>query len=36
MAYFVDIKIKVYWGTAEEFMAELLRRWSEFSSSTGP
>ena len=26
--YFEDLKIKVFWGTAEEFAAELWRRWN--------
>ncbi|HEX8290953.1 MAG TPA: SIR2 family protein [Pyrinomonadaceae bacterium] len=26
--YFEDLKIKVFWGTAEEFAAELWRRWT--------
>jgi SIR2-like protein len=30
--YFEDFKIRVYWGTAEEFAEELQTRWSRFSS----
>jgi hypothetical protein len=28
--YFDDIKVRVYWGTAEEFIAELRARWEAF------
>jgi hypothetical protein len=27
--YFGSMKVRVYWGTADEFVAELSRRWSE-------
>ncbi len=30
--YFGDIGIRVYWGTAREFAAELRQRWEEFSN----
>ena len=32
--YFEDLYIKVFWGTAEEFAAELWRRWNERKGST--
>jgi hypothetical protein len=27
--YFGSMKVRVYWGTATEFVAELARRWNE-------
>ena len=30
--YFGNINVKVYWGTAREFSAELRERWEEFSN----
>lgn len=30
--YFDDINVRVYWGTAEEFIAELRSRWEAFQS----
>jgi hypothetical protein len=32
--YFDKIDVRVYWGTAREFAAELRRRWKEFSNDT--
>ena len=32
--YFNRIDVRVYWGTAREFAAELRRRWREFSNGT--
>ena len=32
--YFNRIDLRVYWGTAREFAAELRRRWEEFSNGT--
>jgi hypothetical protein len=32
--YFNKIDVRVYWGTAREFSAELRRRWKEFSNDT--
>jgi hypothetical protein len=32
--YFNRIDVRVYWGTAREFAAELRRRWEEFSNGT--
>ena len=29
--YFNEIKVRVYWGTAREFLAELKERWTDFS-----
>jgi hypothetical protein len=31
--YFGRIDIKVYWGTAQEFMKELQQRWEEFKNA---
>jgi hypothetical protein len=31
--YFDQIDIRVYWGTAQEFMTELRTRWEAFQSS---
>jgi len=31
--YFDDIKVRVYWGTADEFIAELRTRWAAFSTT---
>ncbi len=33
--YFDQIDIRVYWGTAQEFMSELRTRWDAFQSSNG-
>lgn len=33
--YFGDLKIRVYWGTAEEFTKELKERWEGFSKTAG-
>lgn len=33
--YFDQIDIRVYWGTAREFMTELSTRWEAFQSSNG-
>lgn len=30
--YFANMNVQVYWGTANEFIAELCRRWDEFSA----
>ena len=32
--YFGNINVKVYWGTARDFSAELRERWEEFSNGT--
>jgi hypothetical protein len=32
--YYGELKIKVYWGTCQEFTAELRRRWDEFDRAT--
>jgi hypothetical protein len=31
--YFDQIDIRVYWGTAQEFMSELRTRWEEFQKN---
>ena len=33
--YFDQIDIRVYWGTAQEFMSELRTRWDAFQSANG-
>jgi len=30
--YFKELKIKVYWGTCRQFVAELKRRWQEYTN----
>jgi hypothetical protein len=33
--YFGQIDIRVYWGTAQEFVTELRTRWEAFQKSNG-
>lgn len=34
--YFGSMRVRVYWGTAEEFMKELSRRWEAWAPSRWP